>query len=328
VPEIIEEASKPGGRFMKNPKHILTYGDAFVDYIAKDTNNEIFNRHLGGATVNVAAGVSRLGMPSKFITITGGDETSEFVRRELEKEGVDLSYSVIVPEKRVSGVYVHFTPEYDRIFAKYENDTPDLQVEAGDLNAEAFKDASVFHMCTGTMFHPEALKTTGEAVRLAKKAGALCSFDVNIRPLRWESEEQCRETVLKFLPAVDVLKLATEELAFVMKTDSIEEGIERLSKFNIPLVFLTDGHNRTRALFGREVIHVPVIPVEPVDTTGAGDAFVAGILRSIHLNGLPKTQAEVVDCTLFANKLGALCTTKPGALTAMPKLEELEGLSQ
>ncbi|MGK7376774.1 carbohydrate kinase family protein [Planococcus sp. 1R117A] len=312
---------------MVNPKHILTYGDAFVDYIALDTKNDSFNRHLGGATVNVAAGVSRLGLPSKFITITGDDDTSAFVRGELEKEGVDLSYSIIVPEKRVSGVYVHFTPEYDRIFANYENETPDLQVAAHDLKGEAFKNASIFHMCTGTMFHPEALKTTVEAVRLAKEQGVLCSFDVNIRPLRWESEEQCRDTVFKFLANVDILKLTTDELIFLMETDSVEEGIKQLSKFNIPLVLLTDGENGTHALFEGEDFHVPVIPVQPVDTTGAGDAFVAGTLRYIHLNGMPKTRAEVIDCTLFANKLGALCTTKPGALTAMPKLGELEELS-
>lgn len=311
---------------MLNPRHILTYGDAFVDYIALNSNNDTFNRHLGGATVNVAAGASRLGLPSKFITITGADDTSAFVRSELEKEGVDLSYSIIVPEKRVSGVYVHFTPEYDRIFAKYENETPNLQVTAQDLMEEAFKDASVFHMCTGTMFHPEALKTTLEAVRLAKKAEALCSFDVNIRPLRWDSEVQCRETVFKFLADVDILKLTTDELAFLMETDSIETGIGRLSEFNIPLVFLTDGENGTHALFEGENFHVPVVPVQPVDTTGAGDAFVAGTLRYVHLNGLPKTRSEVIDCALFANKLGALCTTKHGALTAMPKLEELEGL--
>lgn len=312
---------------MGNPKHILTYGDAFVDYIAVNTENDQFNRHLGGATVNVAAGASRLGMPSKFITITGDDDTSAFVRQELENEGVDLSYSIIVPEKRVSGVYVHFTPHYDRIFAKYENETPDLQVTAQDLVEEAFKDASVFHMCTGTMFHPEALKTTLEAVRLAKEGGALCSFDVNIRPLRWGSEEQCRATVFQFLADVDILKLTTDELAFLMETDSVEKGIARLSEFYIPLVFLTDGENGTHALFEGENFHVPVVPVQPVDTTGAGDAFVAGTLRYIHLNGLPKTRAEVVDCALFANKLGALCTTKHGALTAMPRLEDLERLS-
>jgi fructokinase len=311
---------------MNNLKHVLTYGDAFVDYIANNTNNDSFTRHLGGATVNVAAGVSRLGVPSKFITVTGDDETSAFVRGELEKEGVNLDPAIIVPKKRVSGVFIHLTPDCDRIFAEYINETPDIQVTAEDLQTEAFEHASVFHICSGTMFHPEALKTTEKAVQLAKANGVVCSFDANIRPLRWDSEQRSRETACKFLRTTDVLKVTTDELAFLMETDSMEEGIERLSRFEIPLVFLTDGENGTYALFEGEVFHVPVIPVQPVDTTGAGDAFVAGTIRHIHMNGMPKTKREVIECANLSNKLGALCATKAGALTAMPRLEEIEKL--
>lgn len=193
-----------------------------------------------------------------------------------------------------------------------------------DLQEEAFKNASVFHICSGTTFHPDALSTTVEATNLAKKHGAFLSFDVNIRPLRWESEEKCRETVKSFLPAVDVLKLAKEEAVFLMETATWEEGIERLAEFKIPLIFITDGENGTYAIFEGDILHIPVVPVKPVDTTGAGDAFMAGILRHIHLNGLPETHEEVMECAHFGNKLGAICTTKPGALTALPKLEELD----
>lgn len=308
---------------MEGTKHVLTYGDAFVDYIAADTANDSFNRHLGGATVNVAAGVSRLGLPSGFITITGDDETSVFVRNELLKEGVDLTHAVLVPEKRVSGVYIHLTPDFDRIFADYVNETPDLQVKSHQLKRSSFEKASIFHFCSGTLFHPEARATTRKAIELSKAYGVLCSYDVNIRPLRWESEERCRTTVLDFLPSIDFVKLTTAELAFLMETESLEEGIARLSHFNIPLVFVTDGENGTHAVFQNQLHHVPVVPVQPVDTTGAGDAFMAGVIRHVHLHGLPKTLQEVVECAAFANKLGALCATKAGALTAMPRLNDM-----
>lgn len=309
---------------MEMTKHVLTYGDAFVDYIAANTTNDLFNRHLGGATVNVAAGISRLGVPSGFITITGDDETSAFVRNELVKEGVDLTHAILVPEKRVSGVYIHLTPEFDRVFADYVNETPDLQVAGHELKKEAFERASVFHFCSGTLFHREARATTQKALELAKEHGVLCSYDVNIRPLRWESEELCRKTVLDFLPLADIVKLTTAELAFLMETESLEDGIARLTHFGLPLVFVTDGENGTHAVFQNDTFHVPVIPVQPVDTTGAGDAFMAGVIRHVHLFGLPESQQEVVDCTDFGNKLGALCATKAGALTAMPRLDEME----
>ena len=84
---------------------ILVYGDAFVDYIADDLTNTSFTKYLGGATINVAAGISRIGAPSALITITGDDETSEFCRQEIQGEGVSMEYSIFDPVKRVSGVY-------------------------------------------------------------------------------------------------------------------------------------------------------------------------------------------------------------------------------
>ena len=306
-------------------RHVLIYGDAFVDYIAKESSsNSTFVTFLGGATVNVAAGISRLGAASAFITVTGDDETSKFVRDELRKEGVDLSFAKLENDKRVSGVYVHLTEDNDRVFHSYVDETPDIQVEPSNLSERAFQEASVLHICSGTMFQPMALKTTREAVRLAKMTDLWLSLDVNIRPLRWESEELCRETILSFITEVDVLKLTDEELFFLTETTKLEVGIEKLESFKIPVILITVGEMGTYAVIDDIITHVGVDPVIPVDTTGAGDAFIAGILRQIHLKGKPENRNEWIDYISFGNKLGALCATKPGALSAMPRLEEIE----
>jgi len=78
---------------------ILVYGDAFIDYIADDVTNTSFTKYMGGATVNVAAGISRIGAPSALITITGDDEGSQFVRDGLAQEGVKLDYAVFDPNE-------------------------------------------------------------------------------------------------------------------------------------------------------------------------------------------------------------------------------------
>lgn len=305
-------------------KHVLIYGDAFVDYIAEDQSNSTFTTFLGGATVNVAAGVSRLGAASAFITVTGDDETSEFVRDELRKEGVDLSFAKLEKNKRVSGVYVHLAEDNDRIFHRYVDETPDIQVEPADLSPDAFQNASVFHICSGTMFQPTALQTTKEAVRLAKVASIWLSLDANIRPLRWESEALCRETILSFIAEVDVLKLTDEELFFLTETTTLETGLSKLVAHEIPVILVTAGEMGTYAVIDGALTHVGVEPVVPVDTTGAGDAFIAGILRQLHLKGQPENRDEWIDYIAFGNKLGAICATKPGALSAMPRLEEIE----
>lgn len=305
-------------------KHVLIYGDAFVDYIAEDQSNSTFTTFLGGATVNVAAGIARLGASSAFITVTGDDATSEFVRDELRKEGVDLTFAKLKSDKRVSGVYVHLTEDNDRIFHTYIDETPNIQVESADLFAEAFYNASALHICSGTMFHSTALQTTREAVRLAKEYGVPLSVDANIRPLRWKSEALCRETIMSFVEDTHLLKLTEEELFFLTETATLEDGLATLLPYQVPVILVTAGELGTFAVIDGSMTHVGVKPVVPVDTTGAGDAFIAGILRQIHLKGRPKTHNEWIDYISFGNKLGALCATKPGALSAMPRIEDIE----
>ncbi|PIC86172.1 fructokinase [Sporosarcina sp. P20a] len=311
---------------MKNrqDKQVLIYGDIFVDYIATDETNTKFSTFLGGATVNVAAGVSRLGAQSSLITVIGEDEDSNFAENQLRHEGVDVTYAVRSPEKKVNRVYVHLTPEYDRVFVKYIDDTPDLQVQPSDLQEEAFQNASILHICSGTMFQPTALATTKRAVELAKEHGLYLSIDPNIRPLRWESEELCRNTILSFLDQTDLLKLTEEELTFLMQESDIEKALDHLAAYNIPVIMMTMGEAGTLAIIEGAQHHVTVEPIDPVDTTGAGDAFLAGVLRGLHLNGKPKTVEEMLAHIEFGNQMGALCAMKVGALSAMPSAEELE----
>lgn len=305
-------------------KFVLIYGDAFVDYIAEDQSNSRFSKFLGGATVNVAAGVARLGATASFITVTGENETSEFVRNELIAEGVDLSLSQIVPEKEVSGVYVNLLENNERHFERYVDATPDIQVEFSSIKSKAIHQTSVFHFCSGTLFHPTALATTRKIVESMKKSNVLISFDANIRPLRWKSEEICRETISSFFDFVNILKLTEEELFFLTKTTTIEDGIAHFKKYNIETLLITIGAEGTLAVINGEEVHVPVEKVIPIDTTGAGDAFVAGILSKIYLEGHPSTKQAWTEYIAFGNKLGAICATKSGALSAMPRLIDLQ----
>lgn len=305
---------------------VLIYGDAFVDYIADDVTNTTFTKYLGGTTINVAAGVSRIGAPSAIITVTGDDETSQFVRNELKNEGVNTEYAQIIPEKRVTGVEVHLTEDYDRIFTNYSDETPDIQVDSTHLDDRAFERASVFSFCSNTMFQETALETTRAAVKKAIEKNCLIAMDANIRPLRWESPEKCLQTISEFLPYVNVMKLADEELFFITQTKTIEDGIKALAKYDLKMLMITVGEKGTYVVFNGNVQHVPSIEINCVDTTGAGDAFMSGILRSIHLYGLPKTEKEAYDYVFFSNQLGALTATRAGAITAIPHLHEIDRL--
>ena len=111
-------------------KACLIYGDAFVDYIAEDQSNSTFTTFLGGATVNVAAGISRLGATSAFITVTGMTRLPNLFGMNYRKKVSTCRLRNRENDKRVSGVYVHLTEDNDRIFHTYIDETPDIQVEA------------------------------------------------------------------------------------------------------------------------------------------------------------------------------------------------------
>ncbi len=129
-----------------------------------------------------------------------------------------------------------------------------------------------------------------------------------------------------FFEQLDILKVTDDELFFLTETTNLAEGIEHLNSYLVPIILVTVGENGTYAVLNGETVHVPTEKVVPVDTTGAGDAFMAGVLRDVHYNGLPTTEEELIRCVSFGNKLGALAATKAGALTALPYYDDIKHL--
>jgi fructokinase len=289
---------------------IISLGETIVDYIALDLSNTTYERLLGGATVNVAVGVSRHGIPSSYLCKLGMDETSKFVEGELTKEKVDLSFCSYHSDKRICSVYIHLNQHGERYFHAYVNETPDEWITWEELDKKLFENSKIFYFGSGTLFHPIARKTTEQALQYAKEENMLIAFDANIRLKRWESENQCRETILSFVKQADIVKMTEDELLFLTKN----KGLDHLTKMEIPFLFITKGKEGAYAVYNNRMVHVPGFPVVAVDTTGAGDAFMAALLSCFHDRGIPKNEAELTDYTEFANKAGARSATKLGAL--------------
>ncbi|CAM3874775.1 carbohydrate kinase family protein [Mesobacillus thioparans] len=297
-----------------NKHGIISLGEVIVDLIATDLSNTTFQRLLGGATVNVAVGVSRHGIPSYYLCKLGSDESSEFVKGQLTKEKVDLSFCSYDFNKEICSVYIHLNELGERYFHSYVNETPDEWITAEELDLEPFQKSKLFYFGSGTLFHPIARKTTEQAIHYAREENLKIAFDTNIRLKRWESENQCRETILSFVQKADIVKMTEDELLFLTETDTIETGLEHMAKLEIPYLFVTRGKDGAYAIHKNKIEHVPGIPVNAIDTTGAGDAFMAALLSRFHDNGVPNNEAELTEYTEFANKAGALSATKLGAL--------------
>ncbi|MGP7816363.1 carbohydrate kinase family protein [Niallia sp. 01092] len=293
---------------------IVSLGDAFIDYISTNRNNDEFKKKLGGASVNVAVHVSRLGIQSYYVTKLGKYEDSLFVQQEMEKESIHLKYSVFSSEKEICGVYVHLDDKGERHFHSYINNTPDDVVKEEDIVVEAFQNKKIFYFGSGTLFHLQARKATEKAIKFAKANQLIVSFDANIRLQRWKSEQECRNTIKQFFHALDVLKLSEEELLFLFEVQTVEEGLKALEQYNIPVIFITMGEKGAYGLLSHQAIKVNGETIEAKDTNGAGDAFMAAILYNIYEQGLPTSLEELKRYVQLGNLLGGMVATKIGAL--------------
>lgn len=295
---------------------IISLGEAFIDYISIDETNSRYLKQLGGTTINVAVGTRRHGIPSYYLCKLGMDEGSQFVEQELIKEKINLDYCVRTPAKKLSGVFIHINENGERYFHDYLNPTSDVVLTEDQLDQELFHHCKIFYFGSGTLFQESAKITTKTAIKYAKENHTLVAFDVNIRLKRWASEVLCRNTVQSFIQFADIVKLAEEELFFLTETKTVDDGLEKLAQWKIPFVFITMGKNGAYAVHKDRKIFVPGIEVKAIDTTGAGDAFMAAILYRFHDNGFPANSEQLAEYTQYANQAGAIATTKIGSLTA------------
>jgi len=180
------------------------------------------------------------------------------------------------------------------------------------------------------MSEPELAEATREGMRRARAAGALVSFDLNLRPARWAAVDDPRAVMWSGLALADIVKLSAEELDY-LAVDGEEAFLERLWSGHPRLLVVTDGSAPLR-WFARDAEgELPVQACEVVDSTAAGDAFVAGLLQRIAGQDIGPTDLDALVMNiprlhatlLHAAACGALTVTRRGTFSAMPDATEV-----
>ncbi|ELY4857656.1 aminoimidazole riboside kinase [Cronobacter sakazakii] len=299
---------------------VWALGDAVVDLLP-DGHGRLL-QCPGGAPANVAVGVARLGGASGFIGRVGRDPFGAFMTQALKDENVDTRAMHQDPAHRTSTVVVALDDHGERSFTFMVRPSADLFLTADDL--PPFSAGEWLHVCSIALCAQPSRDTAFEAMARIKRAGGFVSFDPNIREDLWPDTAQLRECIERALALADVVKLSLEELAFIAGADDEESALALARRHAIPLLLITRGAEGVDACFNGELHHYPAVPVECVDTTGAGDAFVAGLLWSLAAQGLPQTVAQLAPVIAAAQACGALATTAKGAMTALPRLNDLQ----
>jgi len=320
---------------------VICLGEALIDFIPFESGCSLeevtaFRKAPGGAPANVAAGLSKLGNPSAFLGKVGDDPFGHFLANTFERNGVDVSHMLFDRSALTGLAFVSLSAAGVPEFMFYRNPSADMLLRPDEIRPEFIRSARAFHYGSITLISEPSKSATETAANLAREAGLLISYDPNLRKPLWPSLDHAREQMLAAMAWPQFVKMSEEELEFLSGAADLAEGSGRLMEAypNIRLMAVTCGADGCYFRSARAEGRIPSFRVEVVDTTGAGDGFVAGTLSG--LLGRISRPEEISDLGAddlrevfrFANAVAALTTTKPGAITAIPGREDVEGLLQ
>ena len=295
-------------------------GDAVVDLIPNGETNYL--KCPGGAPANVAVAISRLGGDSAFFGRVGQDPLGRFMKQVLQDEGVDTHYMLLDKDHRTSTVIVDLDDQGERSFTFMVKPSADQFLQPQDV--PAFQKGEWLHVCSIALANEPSRSTTLAAMKTIKAAGGYVSFDPNLREEVWLNPADLKPVVLQAVALADVVKFSDDELLFLTEKADLQTALSWLNEqYNLPLVVITQGKKGALVIHNNEQQLVTGKPVNPVDTTGAGDAFVGGLLAGLVASDNWQDSENLLSIIRQANACGALATTAKGAMTALPTATQL-----
>lgn len=310
------------------------FGEALIDFHGTPTDPApTFTAHAGGAPANVAVAIARLGGRAAFVGMFGQDMFGDLLLRGLADAGVDTACTRRTDAANTALAFVSHAANGERAFSFYRPPSADLLFRDSDFAPQIFAPGNIFHAGSCSMTEGATAETTLQGMRRARDAGAMVSFDMNLRTALWPRGENPAPTIWRALALADFVKLSAEELAFIAAFSGGEEtALEQLWRGGTKLLLVTDGEHVLRWFTPAARGTHGIFPVRAIDTTGAGDAFVGACLYRFAESGIGPMQlpafaadpARLESLLRFAAAYGALAVTRAGSFAAMPTRAEVD----
>ena len=318
-------------------KKVICIGEALIDRI-RNKSNQGFQDFLGGAPANVAFALRKLKIDSTFIGSLGSDDYGKKFIKQFSKLDVNLDFLQLDNDSSTRVVNVDRDQFGDRFFSGFEESSYSCfadevlskqLIEKQILNLEkSFLETK--YLVTGTILlsSPISKETIFFLLEQAKKFEVKIVIDLNWREVFWDhssfsseiSKAERENLIKKFLNYANVLKLAKEEATLFFEDENPLLISQQLS--NRPDVIITDGKNPVEwYINGLQGITETLNSQKIVDTTGAGDAFLAGLISKLIASGYPLNEQEIEDCIKFAGVCGLLTCLGEGAIEQQPYYE-------
>ncbi len=320
-------------------KKVICIGEALIDRI-RNKSNQGFTDFLGGAPANVACALRKLKIDSTFIGRLGKDDYGKKFITQFDQLGVNLDFLQLDNDSSTRVVNVDRDQFGDRFFSGFKESSHSCfadevlskkLIEKEILNLEkTFLETKYLVMGTILLSSPISAETIFFLVEQAKKLEVKVVIDLNWREVFWNnpsfpskiSKDQRVNIIKNFLNHAHVLKLAKEEATLFFEHENPSLISQQLS--NRPDVIITDGKNPVIwYVNGLQGITETPTSQKIVDTTGAGDAFLAGFISKLISSGYPSNGIEVEDCIKFAGVCGLLTCLGEGAIEQQPYYEKV-----
>ncbi|KAL3366938.1 hypothetical protein AABB24_011584 [Solanum stoloniferum] len=308
---------------------IVSFGEMLIDFVPTVSGVSLaeapgFLKAPGGAPANVAIAVTRLGGKSAFVGKLGDDEFGHMLAGILKTNGVQADGINFDKGARTALAFVTLRADGEREFMFYRNPSADMLLTPDELNLDLIRSAKVFHYGSISLIVEPCRSAHLKAMEVAKEAGALLSYDPNLRLPLWSSEEEARKQIKSIWNYADVIKVSDVELEFLTGSNKIDdESVMSLWHPNLKLLLVTLGEKGCNYYTKKFHGSVGGFHVKTVDTTGAGDSFVGALLTKIvDDQAILEDEARLKEVLRFSCACGAITTTKKGAIPALPTESE------
>lgn len=310
---------------------VVTCGELLVDFVATEVGVTLaqaanFQKAPGGAPANVAVGIARLGHRAGFMGQVGDDEFGHFLADTLRSNGVDTGGLRFSTQARTTLAFVSMLAQGDRDFMFYRHPSADLLWRPDDVDPAFAANTRIFHYGSISLIDEPSRSATLTALTYAKRNGALISYDPNLRLSLWSSPDAARSGILAGWQHAEVIKVSEEELHFLSEESVLERAVSALWHQGMRLLVVTQGKAGCTYFTAKTSGHVPGFSVAVKDTTGAGDAFVAGMLSGLLIGEFTWEQAMIERALRMGNAVGAMSATHVGAMSSLPSREMVQSL--
>lgn len=309
---------------------VIGLGELLIDFTENERSsqgNPMFEANPGGAPCNVLAMLANLGHQTAFVGKVGEDFFWQQLEQALRECNIAVDFLKKTKEAPTTLAFVHNRADGDRDFSFYREPGADMLLNPEDIPEEALCNTKIFHFGSLSMTHESARNATKKAVQIAREAGALITFDPNLRPPLWKSLSDAREQILYGISQCSVLKISDNEIQWLTGKEDYSEGVQWiLERYPVPLILVSMGREGSRAYYKDMMVEKAAFLQEnTVDTTGAGDTFMGCTLHTVLEYGLNHLDRKSLEELLeFANAAAACVTTRRGALKVMPDKNEIE----